>query len=143
MNTYYSEFTLMLVSIMVGFFVIQPLSLLIVWMSLYRYWMNNDSLELRMAIYALLAIHGYSCILFILNLVFFSDFTLSVFNDIDGMAELFVVYALSLVWILSSLFVLVGWSALITRKYFFAFCWHLSILLISLVVGVVWFVSRV
>ncbi|STY82416.1 MULTISPECIES: hypothetical protein [Moraxella] len=143
MNEYYSEFTLMLVSMMVGFFMIQPLSLLIVLMFLYRYWMNKNLLELRITIYILLAIHGYSCILFILNLVFFSDFVLSVFNNINGITELFIVYALSLVWILSSLFVLVGWGALRTRKYFFAFYWHLSMLLISLVVGVVWFVSRV
>lgn len=121
----------------------QPLSLLIVLIFLYRYWVNKYSLELRMAIYILLAIHGYSCILFILNLVFFSDFVLSVFNDINGMAELFIVYALSFVWILSALFVLVGWGTLRTRKYFFAFYWHLAILLISLVVGVVWFVSKI
>lgn len=119
MNEYYSEFTLMLVSMMVGFFMIQPLSLLIVLMFLYRYWMNKNLLELRITIYILLAIHGYSCILFILNLVFFSDFVLSVFNNINGITELFIVYALSLVWILSSLFVLVGWGALRTRKYFF------------------------
>lgn len=142
MNEYYAEFTLMLVSMMVGFFVIQPLSLLIVLIFLYRYWMYKNPFELRIMTCILLIIHGCSCIIFILHLVFFNDFTLSVFNNINGMTELLGVYALSLVWVLSSLFVFVGWNALRIRRYFFALGWHLSIHIISLAVGVVWFISK-